>query len=362
MKKGSHFLIGISVVFSLLGCRSGNGVYYSVTDFEKVPKIDMHLHYNTEDVSYLKFADSLNFRIVSPNVDAGEMPVDRQLEIASTVRQKFPEKFAFFGTFAVDSFGRPGFAENTIASIDKSIRSGACGIKIWKNIGMVLKNSAGQYVMVDNEEFDPVFDYMEANEIRLIAHLGEPRNCWLPENEMTVDNDRRYYSRHPEYHMYLHPEAPSYEDQIGARDSLLKKHPKLRFTGAHLASQEWSVDELGKRFDQFPEMNADLAARIANLQHQSLADRERVRNFLIKYQDRILYGTDMTLGTNDTVYSRVTSGMRDTWMNHWVYLATDSLVAVKALGGKRVKGLQLPRDVIDKIYRRNAEQFFSMNQ
>jgi predicted TIM-barrel fold metal-dependent hydrolase len=350
------------VVVAISSCRSKSAEYYSVADFEKVSKIDMHFHYNTSDVSYLKFADSLNFRIVSPNVDAGEMPIDRQLEIASAVRQKFPEKFAFFGTFAVDSFGRPGFAENAIAYMDKCMKAGACGIKIWKNIGMVLKNSASQYVMVDNEEFDPVFDYMEANKISLIAHLGEPRNCWLPENEMTVDNDRRYYTRHPEYYMYLHPEAPSYQDQINARDNLLRKHPKLSFTGAHLASLEWSVDELAERFDEFPEMKADLAARIGNIQHQSLADRERVRNFLIKYQDRIMYGTDITLSVKDTVYSRVTSGMRAIWMDHWAYLATDSSVVVKALGGKEVKGLQLPREVIDKIYRQNAEHFFSLNQ
>lgn len=350
------------VVVAISSCRSKSAEYYSVADFEKVSKIDMHFHYNTSDVSYLKFADSLNFRIVSPNVDAGEMPIDRQLEIASAVRQKFPETFAFFGTFAVDSFGRPGFAENAIAYMDKCMKAGACGIKIWKNVGMVLKNSANQYVMVDNEEFDPVFDYMEANKISLIAHLGEPRNCWLPENEMTVDNDRRYYTRHPEYYMYLHPEAPSYQDQINARDNLLRKHPKLSFTGAHLASLEWSVDELAERFDEFPEMKADLAARIGNIQHQSLADRERVRNFLIKYQDRIMYGTDITLSVKDTVYSRVTSGMRAIWMDHWAYLATDSSVVVKALGGKEVKGLQLPREVIDKIYRQNAEHFFSLNQ
>ena len=350
------------VVVAISSCRPKSAEYYSVADFQKVSKIDMHFHYNTSDVSYLKFADSLNFRIVSPNVDAGEMPIDRQLEFASAVRQKFPEKFAFFGTFAVDSFGRPGFAENAIAYMDKCMKAGACGIKIWKNIGMVLKNSTGQYVMVDNEEFDPVFDYMEANKISLIAHLGEPRNCWLPENEMTVDNDRRYYTRHPEYRMYLHPEAPSYQDQINARDNLQRKHPKLSFTGAHLASLEWSVDELAERFDEFPEMKADLAARIGNIEHQSLADRERVRNFLIKYQDRIMYGTDITLSVKDTVYSRVTSGMRAIWMDHWAYLATDSSVVVKALGGKEVKGLQLPREVIDKIYRQNAECFFSLNQ
>ncbi len=353
-------IIFLLCVFDFSSCKEKPGSY-SVADFEKVPKTDSHFHYNTRDVRYLKFADSLNFRLISPNVDT-EMQIDSQLQIASWVKRQFPDQFAFFGTFSIDGFGKAGFAEKTIARIDQCMKAGACGIKIWKNIGMELKDTAGHYVMVDNPAFDPIFNYMEANHIHLITHLGEPRNCWLPEKEMTVDNDRRYYTKHPEYYMYMHPEAPSYEDQISARDNLLKKHPDLQFTGAHLASLEWSVDELARRFDQFPNMTADLAARIGNMQYQSLADRDKVRNFLIKYQDRILYATDITISKEDTDYSRVTAGIRARWKNHWTYLATDSSVVVRDLGNRKVPGLQLPREVIDKIYYRNAERFFSGKQ
>ena len=182
-----------------------------------------------------------------------EIPIDEQLKITTAIEHQYPAKFAFFGTFSVDSFGKQGFIEETIARIDLCMKSGASGIKIWKNIGMVLKDSAGHYVMVDDQAFEPVFNYLENNKIPMLAHLGEPKDCWLSEKEMTVDNDRRYYKNHPQYHMFLHPEAPSYEDQINARDNVLKKHPNLNFIGAHLASLEWSVDELAKRFDQFSE-------------------------------------------------------------------------------------------------------------
>ncbi len=66
--------------------------------------------------------------------------------------------------------------------------------------------------------------------------------------------------------MYLHPEFPSYEDQIKARDHMLEKHPDLKFIGAHLGSLEWSADELAKRLDKFPNMVVDMAARISHLQ------------------------------------------------------------------------------------------------
>lgn len=356
--KTLSLVVGIFSLAALVSCRNNSG-YYNRSDFAKVPKTDVHFHYNSTDGRYVKFAfDSMNFRLVSPNVDS-EIPLDSQLNTAGLVHHNFPGKFAFFGTFSVDSFGREGFAENTVARIEKCMKAGACGIKIWKNIGMVLKNKEGKFVMVDDPAFDQVFDYLEANNIMVMAHLGEPRNCWLPEDQMTVDNDRRYYANHPQYHMFKHPEAPSYEDQIRARDNLLKKHPKLRLVGAHLASLEWNVDELAKHFDQYPNLKADLAARIGHLQYQSRADYDRVRNFMIKYQDRLMYGTDGSVSQKDTSLNRMKARMRSGWLDHWMYLATDSPVVVKDLAGQKVKGLHLPKEVIDKLYSKNAAEFFS---
>ena len=93
-----------------------------------------------------------------------------------------------------------------------------------------------------------------------------------------MNNDRSYFARRTrKYHMFKHPEMPSYEDQIAARDRMLAKHPDLRFVGAHLASLEWSVDRLGEFFDRFPNALADTAARMGQLQYQSNREREKVR-------------------------------------------------------------------------------------
>ena len=73
----------------------------------------------------------------------------------------------------------------------------------------------------------------------------------------------------PEYHMYLHPEYPSYEDQIETRDNLLRKHPGLHFVGAHLGSMEWSLEEMASHFDMFPNMSVDMAARISHLENHA---------------------------------------------------------------------------------------------
>ncbi len=359
MNKRINILLFAMASIMLLpgGCKQKETGFYSVSDFGKVPKTDVHFHYNTTDVRFVNFADSLNFRLLSPNVDAGKS-IDNQLKKASLVRKLRPKQFAFFGTFSVQNFGANDFADKTIARIDECMKAGASGIKIWKNIGMAIKDGKGHFVMVDNPAFDPIFKYIEDKNIPLMAHLGEPKDCWLPEEQMDLNNNRRYFHEHPEYHMYLHPEAPSYQDQINAMINLLNKHPKLDYLAAHLASLEWNIDELAQLFDRFPNVKADFSARIGHLQFQSLANREKVREFMIKYQNRLLYGTDLSVNEASTNYRETTSEMRRTWTDQWIFLATDSTILISDLGEKKVQGLKLPREVIDKIYFKNAERFF----
>jgi len=125
----------LGLIAVLISCNSPVK-YYSVSDFGNVPKIDAHFHYLTTDTQYMQFASSLNVKILNPNWD-GEYSIDEQLKISVAVKSFFPHSFAFFGTFAVDSFGKPGFASATIERIKYCLESGASGIKIWKNIGMV---------------------------------------------------------------------------------------------------------------------------------------------------------------------------------------------------------------------------------
>lgn len=327
--------------------------YYSVSDFGKIQKIDAHFHYLTPDDRYMKFAISQNFKLLTPIWD-GEVSIRDQLRVSAKIKRLFPEDYAFFATFPADSFYISGFADKTIALIKKAIRSGATGVKIWKNIGMVIRDLEGKFVMVDDTVFEPVFRFLEKNHIPVIGHLGEPKDCWMPFEKMTDPSDVAYYKNNPQYHMYMHPDVPSYEKQIQARDNLLRKHPGLDFTGAHLASLEWSVDEIARRLDSFPSLKVDLAARMYHLRYQSNIDYEHVRNFMIKYQDRIIYGTDNEVhDTEGADLPVILENLRRGWLAQWIYLATDSVIGVK--------GLKLPKEVIDKIYYKNAIQYFHLN-
>lgn len=351
-----RLLLTVQSLVLFFACSSD---YYSLEDFDKVRKIDTHMHLNADLTALTEQADADNFKLLSVNVDVPAYPsLKEQKKHALHQISKFPEIVNFLTAFTLKDWNSTTWAEQTIAGLDSSFSEGALGIKLWKNIGMVYKDSADHFIMIDNPRFDPVIEYIIRQDKTVMGHLGEPKNCWLPLEKMTVKNDIEYFKNHPEYHMFLHPEFPSYEDQVNARDRFIERHPDMRFVGAHLGSLEWDTDELAKRLDKFPNMAVDMAARISHLQYQSKANREKVRNFLIKYQDRIIYATDSGIMPNANP-TQAREAMHQTWLQDWKYFATDKTMTADEVEGE-FQGLKLPRQVIDKIYRQNAIRWFKM--
>jgi predicted TIM-barrel fold metal-dependent hydrolase len=329
--------------------------YYTLEDFKSVKKFDTHIHINTEETAFIDEAKADNFRFLDIVDDRPfGIPMAEQQRIAILHLKNFPDEMVFATTFPVKGWDDKDWAEKTIAGLKQSFAQGARAVKIWKNIGMDLRDKNGKFVMVDNPGLDPVLDFLAKNHIPVIGHNGEPRDCWLPLDKMTFSQG--YYGAHPEYHMYLHPEYPSYDDQINARDNMLKKHPDLRFVGAHLGSLEWSLDELAKRLDKYPNMSVDLS-RMSNLQLHALKDWKKTRDFFIKYQDRLIYGTDRQV--NPSKPETLKKNIHDGWIRDWTFFATNNSMTLAKFG--ELKGLQLPREVIDKIYLKNAEKWLAAN-
>lgn len=343
------------------GSVTNDDSHYSISDFYKVDKIDAHVHANSSDTAFIEQAQQDNIRLLSINVDYPDFPpIDQQYDTALKLASKDAENFMFAATFSMNEWSSPTWQDDVITRIDGAVENGAVAVKVWKNIGMNFRAKDDRLVMIDNAKFDPIFGHLKAIDIPLIGHQGEPKNCWLPLDEMTVNNDRQYFAAHPQYHMYLHPEFPTYEDQMDARNTMLEKNSGLPFMGAHMASLEWSVDELAAFLERFPLAVADMAARMGQVQHQSQLDRDKVRKFFIDYQDRILYATDLTHGdaSERLVFQKQA---HQKWLNDWTYLNTKQSVTVPEVNGS-VTGLALPKSVADKIFRLNAERFFKASK
>lgn len=325
--------------------------------FAALEKVDVHMHLWGAMPELAKRAREDGFRILTINVIYKDFPAPAQQRAdAAALGRAHPEIFAFAATFDASGSEEAGWLERTRRDLEAAFEQGAVAVKVWKDVGMQQRDSDGRAVMIDDARFDPLFDWLEKKRLPLLGHQGEPRNAWLPLDQMTIRGDREYFAEHPQYHMAAHPEWPSYEQQIAARDRMLDKHPGLRFVGVHLASLEWDVDRIGQFLQRFPGASVDLAARLSHLQLQASRDREKVRRFFIEFQDRILYGSDLSR-TSEQSDAEFAEEAHETWLADWRFLSGDAELRSDEFEGP-FRGLALPREVLAKVYGGNARRMF----
>ncbi|MFC1537537.1 amidohydrolase family protein [Gemmatimonadota bacterium] len=333
----------------------------TVEELMQEPKIDAHAHFmalTVEDEE--KFIAKLNehnmtwLTICTVGTDWANL--QKQIGLAEHLHADYPKRVGWAVSFNLENWGSPKWQQQAIATIASGVKKGALAVKVWKDFGMLLKDTDGNFVMVDDPRLTPVFNYLESRGLTLAAHIGEPYNCWLPVDSMTNERSVEYYSEHPQYHGYLHPEVPGYWEQIASRDSLLARHPGLRVVGAHLGSLEWNLEELAARFECYPNFAVDMAERIYNLQEH---DRDQVRDFIITYQDRLLYGTDLVSGWGDKGVEGDLEKLEHTYLSDYRYFATDEQVKVHWISPTTmVRGLALPASVLKKIFYGNARKWY----
>ena len=150
---------------------------------------------------------------------------------------------------------------------------------------------------------------------------------------------------------------PSHAEIIAARDRVVARHPKLRCVGAHLGSLEYSVEEMAKRFDAFPNYVVDNSARTPDLAY---LDRDSVRAFMDKYQDRILFGTDIVKRTphsmlTDEERTSILIACRENYTRTLKYFSTDEPVTYI---GHEFKGLKLSETILKKFFTDNAQRWY----
>jgi predicted TIM-barrel fold metal-dependent hydrolase len=304
--------------------------------FESDPKFDEFL-----DGLHLHLLD-----IVVANKDDPAFPnLESKIEAAQAFVKESNGSAVLCTTFDPFKFSDPNFAENAIRQLNRDFAHGAVAVKIWKNVGMELKDGSGHFVMPDDPRLEPIYKDIAAHGKTLIAHLAEPDSCWQPPNKNSPDFN--YYNEHPEWYMYKQPDHPRKAAIIQARDHMLAENPSLRVVGAHLGSLETNVDEVARRLDKYPNFAVDVAARTVYL---TLQPREKVRQFLIKYQDRILYGTDLSLSAQGDP-STAKKKWAQQYAADWRFFSSNAMLNYR---GRKVQGLGLPPDVLRKLYHDNA--------
>ena len=301
-------------------------------------RIDTHFHIHRSLPAVVESLRQGDWRCLSicDSRETGDTPSILPEMIAGTIKahRESEGRLAWATTFDPRGFEVPDFAERVIAGIGQHFNQGAIAVKFWKNIGMSVRAKSGAYVLPDDPAFRPIFETVQKAGRSIVAHLAEPNSCWEPPQG----------GRTSEWNMVGKPGAPSKEDILSARDRVLDRFPKLRLIGCHLGSNEEDLAALAKRLDAHPNFAVDVASRVRFLQQPARAE---VRQFLLKYQDRIIYGTDNTVSAT-AEEARVVKSLQAVHEREWNFFAQD----------EASQGLGLPEAVLRNIFHDNAVRWY----
>jgi predicted TIM-barrel fold metal-dependent hydrolase len=321
----------------------------TLKSFAALQPIDVHVHVFKTGPALQAFLERSNLTLLNILVMDDTLTYRKELapQVTDALALMHSSRghIAFCTTFDPYKFNDPGFAAGAVKQLDRDFAQGAVAVKIWKNVGMEIKNRDGKYIMADDPKFEPIYKEIAKRDKTLMAHLAEPDVAWGPPDPS--DPSWSYYQENPQWFLYKKPGFPAKKEILAARDHVLASHPKLRVVGVHLGSMEKDLDEIGRHFDRYPNFAIDTAAR---MEYLMAAPPDKVRAFLIKYQDRVLYGTDLDLVATANVEESL-KDWESTYARDWRFLATDDSFEYD---GKQLKGLKLPDSVLRKLYRTNA--------
>lgn len=317
--------------------------------------IDAHIHCIGNHPESMALLSEFDLKLL--NVSAATGPDWRELMAVPYQRlaQEQPDRFAWCASFDPPAFDGPGYAARVIEGLDRDFANGAVACKVWKNLGMDIRDPSGKYVMVDDPLFQPIFEHLAGLGKPLLMHIGEPLACWQPLDP--ANPHYGYYSRNPKWHMHGRTDIPPHAAQVAARDRVVENHPRLRVIGAHLGSLEYDVREIARRMARYPNFAVDTSARLADLAFQ---EAELVRAFVREHPDRILFGTDIV---SRTPHDRMPPGeraelleaMRHNYRRHLAYFGGRAPVEIL---GRKVPGLGLPDPLLERLFSANARAWY----
>ena len=301
----------------------------------KYPFIDVHSHQSL-GVDYARLAremDALNMRaMVNLSGRSGEALANA----VRNARTAAPTRFAFFANLQFSGIDDPAWGANAAAQLEQDVKAGARGLKIFKNLGLDLKDRSGKRVPVDDPRLDPV--WRKAGELRIpvLIHTAEPHQFFQPHDK---NNERWLELKERPERARPAGEYPPWATIIAEQHRVFRKHPRTIFINAHLGWLGGDLAHLGALMDSLPNMYTEIGAVLAELARQP----RFARQFLIKYQDRVLFGKDSYEPSEYHTYFRVLE-TADEYFDYYR----------RRHAFWKMYGLDLPDEVLKKIYYKNA--------
>lgn len=311
----------------------------------KFPVIDVHNHVNDamgidEHMPPEKVIQVMNAANVRTVVILTGQWGEKLQKVVDEMVQPYPGRFMVFTQIDYSKIDDP---KGMVADLDDAVRRGARGLKVLKDLGLQDRDKSGKLIPVDDPRLDPVWEECGRLGIPVAIHVTDPEAFFHPIN----GENERYEEliEHPDWSFYDHG-FPSKEEVMAQRDHMFAKHPHTTFISLHVANWPEKLDYVSQLLDRLPNVMTEFGAREAELGRQP----RRAREFFLKYQDRILFGTDSPPSL-------------EMYHNYFRWLETDDeyfdYYGYPGQGRWKIYGMKLPDPVLQKVYHRNAERIFA---
>lgn len=247
---------------------------------------------------------------------------------------------------------RRDFGEVEAARLRDASAAGARGLKVWKLLGLRARDGSGRLVPVDDERLDPLWATAAALRLPVTIHVADPVAFFEPLD----GNNERYdeLREHPDWHFWPRRDrrraetsgVPGFDELIDGLEAVIDRHPGTTFIGAHVGCAAEDLGRVDRMLASYPNWNVDIAARIAELGRQPYT----ARDFIIRWADRVLFGTD---AAPDPAAWAVYARFLETRDESFPY---DPDGGPGCQGRWRIHGLGLPEDVLRAVYSDNARR------
>ncbi len=322
----------------------------------RYPAIDFHFHgrsLQTPD-DYRKLIatmDEVGVAMIC-NMDAG---FGTDFDHIMKLSEPFRDRFVQFARVNWDGINEPGWSERTAAELERCFRAGAQGLKISKKLGLTVQNPDGSYIQCDDPRMDAVWAMCAKHDKPVMHHVSDAFARFQPIGPENERYEAGLWRDSPEGN-YYGAGFPTHEEICAHREKMLAKHPDTRFVLAHIAMMGYDLKAVSALLDKYPNADVEVSAAIQEVGRQPYT----ARAFLLKYQDRVLLGTDGTRARQEDVDGFWRPHFRffettDEYFDHPAQLL--SPLGAPLHGRWKIYGVSLPDEALRKIYYENALRY-----
>lgn len=310
-------------------------------DRARFPVIDMHAHSyaaNAGEVGeWVKTMDEINMQktvVLSGKTGAG-------FDAIAALYAKYPGRFMLWCGLDTTGFDKPGFGPAAIAELERCHKAGAVGVGEMIDKGRGLGGPGGWGLHLDDPRMDAILERCADLGMPFSIHVAEDRWMYEP---LDAHNDGLMNAA--KWHVDNAPDVLQHDAMVQTLENTLKKHTRTIFVACHFANCCSDLSRLGEMFEKYPNLYADISARYA----ETAPIPRYMAKFYAKYQDRLVYGTDM---------NRTAAMYRSTFR---ILESDDEHMYVPESRKYHwpVSGLALPGEVLKKLYHDNPEKVIKL--